>query len=101
MKKEEILEYLKQLQTQYNHVFTKIGLFGSYAKDNFDEFSDIDIAVKVNKEYLQTHDVWEYFEAINSIQNSIFNKFHIKSDIFDIDSVSPYKEQILKEIIYV
>ena len=99
MTKESILEYLKELKT--NSIFKEIGLFGSYAKDSFDGFSDIDIAVRVDKDYLKTHDVWDYFDAIKSIQQSIQKKFHLKSDIFDLDSISPFKEQIMRDIIYV
>lgn len=97
-----ILDYLKELKANpSNRIFEQIGLFGSYAKNSADEFSDIDIAVKVNQEYLRTHDVWEYFDAIRSIKEGILHKFHLKSDIFDLDSVSPLKEQIMKDVIYV
>ncbi len=30
-----------------NRLFTEIGLFGSYAKNQADDFSDIDVAVEV------------------------------------------------------
>ena len=49
MKKEEILNKLKELKPIYQKEGLEIvGLFGSYAKDNETEYSDIDIAYKLN-----------------------------------------------------
>ena len=99
MTRDKILDYLRELKA--NSIFQEIGLFGSYAKGSFDGFSDIDIAVRVDSQYLKTHDVWDYFDAIKSLQHSILEQFHLRSDIFDLDSVSPFKEQITEDIIYV
>ena len=103
MTKGKILVFLKE-QKEFlaqNYGITSIGLFGSYARDEAKADSEIDIAVKIDSEYLKTHDVWDYFDAIRSIQQSILKQFHLKSDIFDIDSISPFREQIMKDIIYV
>jgi len=97
--KEEILNYLRELKK--DSVFSKVGLFGSYAKDDFDAYSDVDIAVQFDRNYLKTHDVWDYFDAIKSIQHQIMQRFGLKSDIFDLDSASPLREQIEKDTIYV
>ena len=99
MKKEEILNYLKELKK--DSVFSKVGLFGSYAKGDFDAYSDVDIAVQFDRNYLKTHDVWDYFDAIGSIQHQIMQRFGLKNDIFDLDSASPLREQIEKGTIYV
>ena len=99
MTKNEILDYLSELKS--NSIFKEVGLFGSYAKNDFDSFSDVDIAVRMDSQYLKTHDVWDYFDAIESMRKSIMQRFHLKSDIFDLDSVSPLKEKIIKDIIYV
>ena len=102
MQNNNILAYLRTLKLNPDYrVFEEIGLFGSYAKQKADIFSDIDVAVKVDKNYLETHDVWDYFDAINAIKEGIFKKFHIKSDVFDVDSISPLKKEIMKDIIYV
>ena len=102
MDKDTILEFIRELKNNKKvKVFKKIGLFGSFTKGNEDIFSDIDIAVQVDKKYLKDHDVWDYFDAINTIKNLIWKKFGVKSDIFDIESVSPYKKNILRDIVYV
>ena len=51
MKKEEILNKLKELKPIYQQEGLEIvGLFRSYAKDTQTEYSDIDIAYKLNYE---------------------------------------------------
>ncbi len=102
MQNAKILEYLKVLKLNPRfEVFEKIGIFGSYATQKADVFSDIDVVVKVNKEYLATHDVWDYFDAINTIKEGIAKKFYLQSDVFDIDSATSLKKEIMKDIIYV
>ncbi len=47
--KNDILHKLNILKKSYQNEGIEIyALFGSYAKDTFDEFSDIDIAYKIN-----------------------------------------------------
>ena len=102
MKKDEILSYLKEFKdSSQNRLFTEIGLFGSYAKNQADDFSDIDVAVKVNKLYLKQHDIWDYFDAINEMKTALLKRFNLQSDIFDIESSTPLVHKIKKDIIYV
>lgn len=102
IEKNKILNYLKEFKNSPdNRLFLEIGLFGSYAKNEADNFSDIDVAVRVDKEYLKTHDIWDYFDAIEAFKTELLKKFHLKSDVFDLDSSSPLVERIKKDIIYV
>jgi len=102
MQREDILHFLKEFkESPRNRFFTQIGLFGSYARDEADVFSDIDIAVKVDKEAISRYDVWSYFDALSEIKAALLNRFHLKSDVLDMDSGSPLLEHIRKEIVYV
>jgi len=102
MKKDEILGYLKEFKnSSQNKLFTEIGLFGSYAKNQADIFSDIDIAVKVDKTYLKQNDIWDYFDAINDIKIALLKRFNLQSDVFDLESSTTLVEKIKKDIIYV
>ena len=102
MKKDEILSYLKEFKdSSQNRLFTEIGLFGSYAKNQADNFSDIDVAVKVDKNYLKQHDIWDYFDAINEMKTALLKRFNLQSDIFDLESSTPLVDKIKKDIIYV
>ncbi len=102
MKKDEILSFLKEFKkSSQNKFFSEIGLFGSYAKNEDDLYSDIDIAIKVDSDALSRYDVWEYFDALNKIKSSLLERFGLKSDIFDMDSQTSLVDKIKKDIIYV
>ena len=75
MTKEEILAKLKQHKSYMQQEFgvEKIGLFGSYARDEAQEESDVDIYV-----YLQKND----FMKIASLWNFLENLYHKKVDLY-------------------
>ena len=99
---KDVLTFLTTIKPQLQKDgIEQVGLFGSYAKNSATLTSDIDIAIKLNKNYLDKNDVWNYFNEINKIKRMVYNKFQIKSDIFDLDSSSVFKDKILKEILYV
>jgi predicted nucleotidyltransferase len=100
--KEEILNFLKQIKPEFEkNGIEKMGLFGSFAKQKNILTSDIDIVVKFTKTFLESCDPWNYFDVLNSIKKQVSSKFKMKVDLFDQDSLSPYKQNILKESIYV
>jgi len=78
-----------------------IGLFGSFARDESNVYSDIDIAIEKEKDYLQKRSAYEYFEQVTQIKLLIKKQFSRNSDVFDIDSNSTMKTSILKDLIYV
>lgn len=95
MSRDEILAFLKTHKQEMHDRFgvIKIGLFGSYARGNAREDSDIDVAI----------------EFINNTADSYFNLLHFLEDSFNmkidlgIESnfkpiIKPY---IMREIIYV
>lgn len=99
---KDVLTFLTTIKPQLQeNGIEQVGLFGSYARNSATLTSDIDIAIKLDKNYLDKNDVWNYFNEINKIKRMVYNKFQIKSDIFDLDSSSVFKDKILKEILYV
>lgn len=72
---------------------TKIGLFGSYAKDTANENSDIDIIIQsTKKDFFLREDLIEYLEL----------NLHKSVDVGYLDSIRAYyKNKIEKDIIYV
>ncbi len=53
MQKEHILDYLSHIKSELmKNGIEKIGLFGSFAQDKATPFSDIDIAIQIQKGYL-------------------------------------------------
>lgn len=96
MDKEYVLNYLKknkiELKDKYGVV--KIGLFGSYARDEQKEDSDIDIAVE-----LQTINSFRSFFAL---KNELEKNLGKKIDLGIEHCLKPIaKEYVKKEIIYV
>ena len=99
---KDILIFLTNIKPQLQKDgIEQVGLFGSYARNNATLTSDIDIAIKLDKNYLDKNDVWNYFNEINKIKEMVYNKFQMKSDVFDLDSSSSLKDKIEKEVLYV
>ena len=95
MTKKDILDFLTMHQDEmyekYNLV--KIGLFGSYAKENATEESDIDLYAEFeNKKFRNIAGVWNYLEEA----------FGTKVDLFYVHkNMRPsLKESIENEVIY-
>ncbi len=100
--KHNILEYLSSLKEEFTPKgIVHLGLFGSYAKNEQTVYSDIDIAIKKDKDILKENGVYYYFELLNTIKGKIQKKFKRNVDIFDLDSSSELKNKISKELIYV
>jgi predicted nucleotidyltransferase len=95
MKKEEILKFLKQNKTFLHEKFgvKKIGLFGSYARDEAQEGSDVDIIISAEKkDFFIREDLREFLE----------NHFHKSVDIGYFENIREfYKRKLKNEIIYV
>jgi len=100
--REEIVNFLKDIK----EVFAKkgvliVGLFGSFATNKNNIYSDIDIAIKKDKVILQKDCAYKYFEILSELKKEVKQTFSKNVDILDIDSKSEFLEIIKKEIIYV
>ena len=97
MTKVFVLDFLKKHKSKYfkEYGVTKIGLFGSYAREEATASSDIDIAIEMldEKKSLST-----FF----SLKRELEQAFKTKVDLVIESALKPIaKERILKEIIYV
>ena len=100
MDKKTVLDTLKTHKSEIERLgFSKIGLFGSYAKGTQTPYSDIDIAIA--KKRTSFENAYDYFNKRERLQEFLRQKLHRKIDIFDLDSQSDIKKFIEKEIIYV
>ena len=96
MDKEYVLDYLKKnkmkLKDKYGVI--KIGLFGSYARNEQKENSDIDIAVEIEAP--------NSFRSFFALKSELEKSFGKKIDLGIEHSLKPIvKKYIEKEIIYV
>ena len=96
MTKEEILNYLSAHKDRFKKLYNlnKIGIFGSYARDEATPQSDIDIVVDLDKSTMF---------GLVAIKNDIEEYFKTHVDIVQVrDRMnSLLKERIEKEAIYV
>ncbi|MCD4795076.1 MAG: nucleotidyltransferase domain-containing protein [Bacteroidales bacterium] len=98
LNKNEILDFLKKNKNTFylKYNITKIGLFGSFARGEETEKSDIDIIIRMKP---QTKEI---FEKKCEIKKLIKNKYNRNVDICSEKYIKPiFKEYIFKETIYV
>ena len=100
--KDSILAYLKTIKPYFNKKgIVDIALFGSYSTKSESIYSDIDVAVKKDKDFLQKFNPYDYFKILNELKDMLRKKFHKNVDIFDLDSSSYFLQDIKKELTYV
>ena len=96
LKKKKILNILKQYKIEHNtdYGITKIGVFGSVARDEAKESSDVDVVVELKKPNLFT---------LSSIRLELEDKLKNRVDVVRLrDRMNQFlKSQITKEAIYV
>lgn len=95
MTKNDVLNYLKEHYEEFHNRYSveKIGIFGSYARDEATNDSDIDIFVKMQP---------NMFDMI-AIKEQIERDLHKKVDIIrEHKNIKPFfLEMINKDLIYV
>jgi len=98
MNKQDILNYLKSHQDKYKKQFgiKFIGLFGSYARDEANEKSDIDILYDIEKD--KKLSIFNYLKLINDLENNL----HKKVDLVRPTTIKPQiKDYIYQDLVYV
>lgn len=97
--KNDIVSKLKELKPKYaQDGLILLGLFGSYARDNQNNFSDIDIAYKLDYDkFSQKYkDGFSKLLRIDDIKSELQQTFKTK-----IDFVPDSNKELLKDIVYV
>lgn len=93
---EEILHFLTKHKTELEERFgvLKIGLFGSYARGDAREDSDVDVAVELVKENIADR----YFGLLHYLEDNLHKKIDLGIESNIKPALKPY---IMKEIKYV
>ena len=100
--KETILSYLREIKPEVEaYGIEKIALFGSFATNTQNVYSDIDIAIEKKNGFFQDHTAYDYFDIVSKLKGKILRSLHRNSDVFDLDSDSEFADAIKKELIYV
>ena len=102
--KNSILKSLKSLQNKYKkYGFLIVGVFGSYARDEENKESDIDILYDVNELFLRKYSGWSAILQMESIKKDIQETLKISTvDLASVDNNSmTFQKMIKNELIYV
>ena len=100
--KAQILQVLQELKPLLlSKGIASVALFGSFAKDEATPYSDVDIAIQKSPDLLQQKGAYAYFDLIDEIKALLRQKLHRSIDIFDLDSDSPFKDAVEREMIRV
>ena len=96
--RNEILSFLARNKEMFraNFGIVKIGLFGSYARNEQSPDSDLDLVVEFENNTRNLHDVKK------ELNDYIRSNLNIEVDICREKYINPiFKESILKEAVYV
>ena len=96
--KKDIIDYLERNKALFYKQFSvvKIGVFGSYARDEQTDNSDIDIIIDMPK---GTENI---FEKRMKLKETISNHFSMPVDVCHERAIKPFfRDLILKDVIYV
>ena len=99
-----ILKKLKELKDLYkDNGFLIIGVFGSYAREEENKNSDIDILYKLDKKFTNKYGGWGAITQIEMIKEHIKNVLNItKVDLATSDTHNQTLQKTLKdELVYV
>ncbi|PIX33240.1 MAG: hypothetical protein COZ59_09705 [Bacteroidetes bacterium CG_4_8_14_3_um_filter_31_14] len=96
--KQDILNFLrdnKEYLQKHFHL-TKVGIFGSYARDEQKPNSDIDLLIE------RSHDAKNIFDSDLELEQLLKKQFNRKVDICTEKYIKPYvKPYILRDAIFV
>ena len=97
LKTSQILETLAKARPSYHELGIDIvGIFGSYARNEANENSDIDILYTTQKGILNLYD------KKCKVKEELKELFHLDVDLANEKYLKPYaKEVILKDVVYV
>ncbi len=94
----DIIQYLRDNKEFFEMKFSiiKIGIFGSFARDEQTETSDIDVIIEMPL------DTTQIFEKKQELRELLKQNFHREVDICRERSIKPvFKKIIFKDVIYV
>ncbi len=103
MNKEHILKTLKELKPKYEaEGFLILGLFGSYARDEATDSSDVDILIDTEQEFLDKYRGFQAFAKFDDIKSELKAALHKDIDFVDRQGLLQRgNDYILKKTIYV
>ncbi len=100
----EILQKLKSIKPEYQPEGVDIlGVFGSYARNEADKDSDIDILIETNNIFIAKHpDGFSGFTRLSELRRELEETFKTKVDLVDKTGLLQHNNtHILQSAVYV
>ena len=99
----KIIEKLKLIKSKLEKEgFIIEGIFGSYARNQADENSDLDILYDVNNEFIKKYGGFGSFGRISEIKTELQNEFGVNIDLVVKTGLTRTgKKYILKDVVNV
>ena len=97
VQKDQILQFIKENESLFRRRYhiVKLGLFGSYSRNEQSELSDIDLIIEFEP---QTENI---FRIKNEVRELFRQKFNLSVDICREKYIKPFfRKQILHEATY-
>lgn len=103
MEKYTLLSKLKALQPIYQKEgVLLLGIFGSYARGEEKEMSDIDILIETTPQFLKTYKGFRAFSKLDEMKEELEKIFQKKIDFVDKEGLKQHNNSyILENTLYV
>ena len=105
LNQDNLIAIVKELsEVEAHDGFEIVGIFGSYASRTQTEFSDVDIAYRIDHELFSQkyQDGFSKLLKIDSIKEALQNRLQKKVDLVSLNATNEkLKKNILKDMIYV
>jgi len=100
---QDILRNVTDLKQKYQSLgFLIIGVFGSQARGDFTQKSDIDVLYDLDKSFLKNFSGWSAISKIESIKEEMKSVLGLEVDLASADNNSKtFQNSIKNELIYV
>ena len=98
MNKETIIRDIQQLNKKYGQDgFKIVSLFGSYARDSYDMYSDIDLTYKIDHDKFFKDDAFAKLARIEEIREELEHWFHKKIDLIPANTTNYLLQETLQK----
>jgi uncharacterized protein len=100
---ETLINKIKTLKEKYEKEgFVILGVFGSYARGEEVEHSDIDMLFEIKDSFYNKFKGWDIYPVIEKIEKNIEQELNHKIDMTNKNALNEIgKKYILPEVVYV
>ena len=102
LKQKEILDYLHRYNaTKIPHGIQLVSLFGSYARNSQDQYSDVDITYKIDHNTFYKDNAFKKLIALEEIKKELESTLHHKVDLIPANTRNKFlQESLMNEQIH-